>query len=258
MNKQAILTRLENNMRDKFAYIPRSVCSMDVFSSFGPLVINSHQISDMFNIVCCLSKNDDLQSVDHVIDYFKSKALPAAWWVGFQDDNKGLIPKLKSKGMTCDELELTMVCDLLTFKEKDYPLEINRVATEKDLDDFISVLTELLPNEKTAIEHYFQRGSHILLDTESRLKLFVGYLDKKPVSTSSCFLAEGIAGIFDVITLESARGKGIGTAMTHAAMKEGQINGYSLASLSATNSAKYVYQKMGFEPLSEMGVYTIK
>src|SRR5262249_47395823 len=50
----------------------------------------------------------------------------------------------------------------------------------------------------------------------------LGRLDGRPVATASLLLAAGIVGIFDVSTVPEARQRGIGTAMTVAALQAGR------------------------------------
>ena len=45
-------------------------------------------------------------------------------------------------------------------------------------------------------------------------KLFIGFLEGEPVATSQLFLGGGVAGLWGVTSLEKARNRGVGTAMS--------------------------------------------
>lgn len=258
MSNPDTLIRLENNLVNKFCYIPRIVSSMDVKLSFGSLLINSNLNSDMFNIVC-LMKDIEPKAIYEMMVYFKSKNLPAAWWVGFESAPKNISTLLEQKGLIYQEAELAMAADISDMPDFDNKnLTIRAVDSNIILNDFIRVLSGIVSEQKTAIEGYFKAPSPVLISDISRLKLLVGYYQDEPVCTSSVFLSDGVAGIFDVITLPEVRGMGFGKAMTLAAANIGKSHGYSIATLTATNDAKYLYEKLGFRSLNEMFVYELK
>lgn len=255
VNKQILTAKLEQNIKSKFSYIPQMLHSMEIISHKGPLLINSQLKSDMFNIICCQNSSDGAY-IDSAIDYFETAALPVAWWVGFEYDPVDLQAKLESKEFKKEEVELAMAAKLLEIPAlRNQDIIIKKVNSTELINHFTQIIGILVPEEAEAISQYFTQGSHVILHEDSRLKLFVGYLDGKPVSTSSVFLAENVAGIFDIIALPEARGKGVGSAMTLAAMVEGKNQGYDFATLMATDDAKFVYEKLGFEALKEMSVY---
>ena len=86
----------------------------------------------------------------------------------------------------------------------------------------------------------------------------IGKYDGQLAATSSIYLHKNIVGIYDVITLPAFRGKGIAQAMTLAAAKRGFEFGKDYAVLSATDNAKFVYEKLGFQALKMLSVYNLK
>lgn len=75
---------------------------------------------------------------------------------------------------------------------------------------------------------------------------FTGYLDGEAVAVSSLVMTDDIAGIYAVGTLPKARSRGIGTAMTLHAMREGVRRGATVATLQATEMGEPVYERIGF------------
>lgn len=85
--------------------------------------------------------------------------------------------------------------------------------------------------------------------------LFVGYLDGVPVGTSVAVSSARAGGVVNVLTLQDARGRGVGTALTWAAVQAGVARGHDTVALQATPMGLPVYQAMGFETVVEYTEY---
>ncbi len=84
---------------------------------------------------------------------------------------------------------------------------------------------------------------------------FLGLLEGQPVATSGVFLAGGLAAIVNVATVLEARRRGIGTAMTVAALRCGFDLGYHIAVLGTTEMGRRIYERMGFREVSWTRLY---
>jgi ribosomal protein S18 acetylase RimI-like enzyme len=76
---------------------------------------------------------------------------------------------------------------------------------------------------------------------------FIAYLDDEPVSIAMTIVSHGVAGIYWVGSLEQARGKGLGRAVTVAATNAGFELGGEVASLQASPMGKPIYEAIGYE-----------
>lgn len=85
-----------------------------------------------------------------------------------------------------------------------------------------------------------------LLD-QPEIGLYLGWVGDEPVCTSALFTSGPIAGIYWVGTVPSHRGRGLGEAITWAAVDAGRRRGCRLASLQASQVGRSVYERMGFE-----------
>jgi len=81
---------------------------------------------------------------------------------------------------------------------------------------------------------------------------YVGYLNGKPVSTSSLIYGGGAAGIYSVATLPEARGKGIGSAVTLKPLQDACEMGYRIGTLQSSDMGFNVYKKLGFRHLCQI------
>jgi ribosomal protein S18 acetylase RimI-like enzyme len=86
---------------------------------------------------------------------------------------------------------------------------------------------------------------------------WVGSLDGRVVASSGMMLAGGVAGIYNVATAPDARRRGIGAALTAAAVAEGRERGYEVAVLGASELGYGVYARMGFREVCRDRVWML-
>jgi GNAT superfamily N-acetyltransferase len=84
---------------------------------------------------------------------------------------------------------------------------------------------------------------------------FVAYLDDEPAAIAMTIVSHGVAGIYWVGSLEQARGKGLGRAVTAAATNAGFELGAEVASLQASPMGKPIYEAMGYETVFDYRLF---
>jgi ribosomal protein S18 acetylase RimI-like enzyme len=85
--------------------------------------------------------------------------------------------------------------------------------------------------------------------------ILVARLEGENVATAMAFHHDGDCGIFNVSTLEAARRRGLGTALTARHVHDAASRGCSTASLHSTEMAEQVYAAVGFRPLGRILEY---
>ena len=83
----------------------------------------------------------------------------------------------------------------------------------------------------------------------SAFHLLFARLDDGCVSTATAFDHEGDCGIYNVATLEHARRRGLGTALTAVQLYDAAARGCRTASVQSTEMAEGVYAAVGFRDL---------
>lgn len=79
------------------------------------------------------------------------------------------------------------------------------------------------------------------------LRIYLGWLGRKPVATAMCFRGAGVAGLYGVTTLPAYRRQGLTTALTLHTLREARADGYRIATLYASAMGFEVYRRLGFE-----------
>jgi GNAT superfamily N-acetyltransferase len=187
------------------------------------------------------------EKIEEIINFFESKNHPFFLMTGSITEPGNLAEILSSKygfrqnNMPGMYIKLSEIKDVKEIKE----LEIVEVTEEKQLDVWNNVLLESFSFPKDIMENFFP--DFLAHKNESNYNAFLGYYQEKPIAVSLVCYYSGVAGIYCVGTVEEARGKGIGTAMTHAALVNAKNRGYEIAILQASEMGYSVYEKMGFK-----------
>lgn len=87
------------------------------------------------------------------------------------------------------------------------------------------------------------------------LRHFIAVRDDAPIASASIFTGAGIAGLYNVGTVPQARGQGIGTAITLAALAAARRAGHRRAMLGAEPPAAPLYRRIGFRDRAIMPVH---
>jgi ribosomal protein S18 acetylase RimI-like enzyme len=78
---------------------------------------------------------------------------------------------------------------------------------------------------------------------------YVAYLDAEPVACAMTLVSHRIAGVFYVATVEHARRRGLGDALTRMAARAGFEIGADAAWLGASQMGAELYRRIGFQDL---------
>jgi GNAT superfamily N-acetyltransferase len=87
------------------------------------------------------------------------------------------------------------------------------------------------------------------------LEFFLGRLKGRPAAFSILVRTDQVAGIYSVATVEDARGHGLGTAVTWAAVGRAREWGVTAVVLQSTQMALRIYEGMGFRKVVEYATF---
>lgn len=178
--------------------------------------------------------------------------LPWRWVVGPGSGPADLADRLEATGfekrwphMPC------MTIDLAEFDAGRWippGLQAGEVLDASDLEDWLSVRRRNLGLDETTMGAWRRGHGELGLGPTSALRQFVGRLDGEPVASSTLYLdaAGRTAGIYHVDVLTDSRGRGLGKAITAAALGAARDAGYPLGVLSASKLGTPAYLGLGF------------
>jgi ribosomal protein S18 acetylase RimI-like enzyme len=160
--------------------------------------------------------------------------LRAAGWKVFEDEPVLVMPSLPAAPPLPAGLEIKQVRDVETRRD------LVRVWAAGFGAPTAEGGTELSPEAFDA----FAPSLDCALDPA--VALLVGYVDGQPAVAAELFVVGPIAGITGVATVPVYRRRGLGTALTWAAVREGVARGCTCATLAALGASFELYKKMGF------------
>lgn len=85
--------------------------------------------------------------------------------------------------------------------------------------------------------------------------VYVGYADGAPVASGLGWRTGRTIGVYSIATIDSARRRGYGGAMTARVMADGVAAGCDVAVLQASEAGRRVYERLGFRTLVRYRAY---
>jgi GNAT superfamily N-acetyltransferase len=213
-----------------------------------------------------LSPDEVDAAIDETIAWFEARNAPFMfWWTGPGTQPKDLGERLAKRGLISMEEQQKefahgilqteagapcMVADLSrmneTVLEKTPPgFTIEEIRDEQSLGGFKTVFVESYGIPEWAGQAWVDAALSVGIG-RTPWKMYLGRLDGSPVATNMLFNGGGIASVYAVATLPSARGMGIGSAITLKPLLEAREMGYRYAGLFSTEMGVHVYEGIGF------------
>lgn len=177
------------------------------------------------------------------------------WWLAPHHQPVDLGDRLERHGFSEVDDTAAMAMDLDRLPEPDElpGVRIKLLEDAEDVDAYVDLLVreweQSHPSTPSGGREVRQR--HLLgkLGQDPDSRRFIAWLDGRPVATSRLSMAGGAAGLYTVITMPEARGRGIGRQMTLRAMHAGREAGMRIGTLQATDMGFRIYSRLGFEEL---------
>ena len=177
------------------------------------------------------------------------KKVACNWIVGPVSQPPDLGRHLRAHGFNCMIHCAGMACDL------------NNIPQAPRAPDGVTVeLTDDPPSLQpltTERRRRYQEGRNAIAHmTPRQVWNFTARADGKPVGETMICAGAGVAGIHTVVVLEKFRGRGIGTALVHAALTTAREQlGYRVAVLAATGMGLAIYARLGFREVCKLSFW---
>jgi len=203
----------------------------------------------MFNAVVGARFGDDARHrTAEVADSFIEAGLPWMWWVTPSHTSPELEAVLAERGLEHEDVP-GMYADLGDAPPAPEVAGL-RIEEATDTAGFVDVmvagfgLPELLREPLAEVMGRFSDAINL-----------VGSLDGVPVACGTAYLTGTTAGLYNIATLEAARGRGIGYAVTLELCHRARTAGAEHAVLHSSESGRPVYERAGFVEVCQVPQY---
>jgi len=192
--------------------------------------------------------------IDGALAPFRERGLEMLWTVGGSSRPPDLASRIEAHGLPQTNEMPGMAIDLAALPAPALVpgLRIERVADARALDRWCDAYVAGFEMEEAAGRSLADVYARIGFGDAAPVRHYVGWLDGRPVASSSVVFAAGVAGIFHVGTLPHARRRGIGGAMTLAPLLDARDLGYQTGVLFASSMGAPVYRRLGFRTCSTL------
>lgn len=200
--------------------------------------------------------------IDEAIAWMRVRTDRWRWLVGPTSRPLDLEPQLLAAGLIQVGNSPGMALDLEAWRTDAAALAqppagvtFERVSDDAALARWRDVQQRGLGLDDEATEAWWVAHRRPGFDPASPLLNWLASLDGVPVAAAALFLGAGVAGIYNVCTVPEARRRGIGAAVTGAALREAASRGLRLAVLGASEMGYPIYRQLGFQDVSRLRSY---
>jgi len=188
---------------------------------------------------------------------FQQRNLPLTWWVGPRSAPSNLGQALQRHGLSHDRDMIGMAMDMRALADTPAPLPgltFEQVRDRPALAEWYNLMLQGFPINFS--QTYLDALAATSLEVDTGWVHYIGRLGGDVITISSLFLGGGVAGLYNLTTVPTLRGQGIGAWMTVKTFLEARARTYRIATLQTTYpNALRLYHKLGFEVYCKIGVY---
>ena len=186
--------------------------------------------------------------IDEVASRFRERNVPHLWFLNVDSRPPNLEQILLAHGWVRLREGVGMAIDLSATASPFPPppdLTIERVVEEEGVAQWINLHPHYLENDQRDEPRerlYISLG----LGGDQPLRHYLARLGGEPVGALSLFLGREAVGIYNVEVAPARQRRGVGTAMTRAALLEAHELGYRVGVLGPTPESRSMYERLGF------------
>jgi ribosomal protein S18 acetylase RimI-like enzyme len=218
----------------------------------------SHLPYPLFNSVVRARFGPDVAdaAIDERIRACSDRNVPMLWWTGPSTEPADLGARLERRGFLL-EPALGMVGDIQHISEQpsNLAIDVEPVWDRAHLMAWSRVLCLSFGAPQAFGDAFADLADAVGLGPASPFRHYLGLINGEAVATCSLFLGAGVAGIYDVGTLPERRRRGIGAALTRAALADAAAAGYRMAILHSSTLGAAMYRAIGFNDVCPIGQY---
>ena len=190
--------------------------------------------------------------------YYRSKRRPLIWWSTPHSAPATLVERLLAHGFVHRASFPGMVADLRALPEQiSLPANarVERVRDERGLRDWARTCLIAFGDSLDIVEPAVEVFRTLALGDGGEWRCYLARVDGEPASSAGVMMTGGVAGIYWVGTPTEYRRRGLGMAVTAAALRDAFSERYRIGCLTASQLGRPIYARLGFKDYAEFHTY---
>lgn len=251
--------KADENLRDAIRYRINNIEGANLYQGNGYILytIGIDTTDPHLNGGLCLDDEYAGEMVEKAEKFFGELGFNYSFWLRAHGNPK-LEKILKDKGYEAGREPGSagmIIFDKIKSAELPKGYSLKEVNSKKEVDDFMQVIKEAFEKEEDVVGKMFSSADVLM---GPNVKSFLIYEGDKAVSAGITVLSPQVAGIYYVATLESQRGKGIGSYIVKISSNEGFKKDKQAVILQASELGESVYKKLGYQTITHYRTYKIE
>lgn len=255
---------LQHSVRDNFiekaTYVARDSSTMHVVERASFVAVDCGLPSDTFNVVVVRDLRRPDQLLRAGVEYFRTRRLPMALWYWEDAADPVGLETLRGFGLPHTERHVAMAAEVAQTHVDAAPpdgLELRLAESAADRRAFGDVIAALFgaSPEAPQVAAYYEQLSHAPADRFPALRLYLGLISGVPVATGTLFVGRETLGIYDIVTHDRYRRRGIGSAMFAHLLAEARAFPRRHVVLQASADGLGIYARAGFQPTGNVDTF---
>ncbi|OGS44723.1 MAG: hypothetical protein A3K76_02640 [Euryarchaeota archaeon RBG_13_57_23] len=212
---------------------------------------------EIFNVVLKTEFDDESAdtATDAVMSYFRARRTPLLWYTGLLCTPRDMGRRLEAKGFPHDYDLTAMAIDLEAIKggyAEPRGLVVRTVKNASDSKKWAECLASSWGSPKELVPWMMQNPCYNVelvpqSGREMSRRMYLGTIDGEPVGTCMLNWSDDVAGLQTVGTHQSARYKGVGSAVVNAALRDARALGFKFVVVLSTIEGVKLYSRLGFK-----------